>query len=431
MPRILLATLGSLGDLHPFIAVGRALRERGYDVRLATSIEYRTRIEAAGLEHAPLVPSLDALGDRGRTARRYFSPWFGPGRLLREMILVPRREARRNLESALADVDLAVSHPLTPLLPALAQHRGLPWVTTALAPLSLFSTLDPPVLPNAAWLHRLRPGGRFPHGHALALARRIVRRIERPLHTQRRELGLPELPGALLLDGQFSPYATLALFDGVLAPPQPDWPANTVLCGTPLHDDGDPGQDTNAEARAEAAALQAFLDDGPAPVVFALGSSAVWIAEDFWRHAIETCAALDCRGLLLTGQPIRHRLPPGVHATAYAPYSTVFPHAAAIVHQGGIGTLSQALRAGRPQLVVPAGFDQADNAARAVRLGIAATVPFRKVDTPRLTRLLRDLRRDPAIAGRARDIARRLAASDGAARAADAIEAVLSSSHPG
>jgi rhamnosyltransferase subunit B len=73
MSRILLATQGSLGDLHPYIAVGKALLARGQHVRLATSIDYRARVEAAGLEFAPLAPSIAELGDAEQIARRFFS----------------------------------------------------------------------------------------------------------------------------------------------------------------------------------------------------------------------------------------------------------------------------------------------------------------------------------------------------------------------
>lgn len=421
MPRILLATLGSLGDLHPFVAIGQALRERGLAVRLASSVEYRSRIEAAGLEYAVLAPSLDALGDRGRLARRFFHRHFGPRRLFRQMVVEPLAEARRDLEAALHGVDLVVSHPLTPLLPALAELRGLPWLSTALAPFSLFSLADPPVLPNLPWLARLPRIGHWPQSSAFALARFVARRWEAPVHALRRELGLPPRRGALLLDGQFSPFATLALFDGLLAPPQPDWPANTVLCGTPLHDSGDPAT-TDAD---DSARLERFLAEGPPPVVFALGSSAVWIAQDFWRHAVAACETLGRRGLLLTGPPTGLHLPAAVQAFEYLPYSRVFPRAAAIVHQGGIGTLSQALRAGRPQLVVPAGFDQPDNASRAVRLGVAASLPFARVRTGPLTHALGRLLDDPKRSARAVEVARQLQGHDGAARAADAIQRLL------
>jgi hypothetical protein len=89
------------------------------------------------------------------------------------------------------------------------------------------------------------------------------------------------------------------LLDPSLAAPQPDWPARTVVCGAALHDAADPQSTT---AASEEAAEQ-FLAAGPAPVVFAPGSSAVWLARDYWQHAIAACRTLGIRGLLLTGVP--------------------------------------------------------------------------------------------------------------------------------
>src|SRR5262249_8675055 len=151
---------------------------------------------------------------------------------------------------------------------------------------------------------------------------------EAPLHDFRRELGLPPTRDVLTFEGQFSPLGTLALFDPPLAPPQADWPTAMHVCGAALFD-GDGG---------DMAGLREFLDEGDAPLVFALGSSAVLIAGDFWRHAIAAAQALDRRAILLTGQPTAERLPRGIRAFDYLPYSRVFPHAALVVHQAGIGT---------------------------------------------------------------------------------------------
>lgn len=430
MPRILLATLGSLGDLHPYLAVGQALRARGQQVRVATSIDYRARVEAAGLEFAPLAPSLADLGDREQVARRYFAPLRGPHRLIDELVMAPLRRAYADLRAAAADVSLAVSHPITPALPLIAETSGLPWLSSVLAPYTLFSIADPSVIPNFGGLHRLPRAGRWPHGLALDFVRAMMRRWERPLHTLRAELGLPIAKGSLLLDSQFSPRGTLALFDPALAAPQPDWPTRTRLCGAALYDAPDP-QDPHLAAAASGEtpeplaaldplrALERFLAAGPPPVVFALGSSAVWLAQDFWPHAIAACESLEKRALLLTGRPLEQRLPAHVAAFDYLPYSRVFPHAAAIVHQAGIGTLSFALRSGRPQLLTPAGFDQPDNAARAVRLGVGRVLPFRRAHrAARIARELRALLNDPAHARAAAEVAETLRATDGAAAAA-------------
>lgn len=418
MSRILLATHGSLGDLHPYIAVGKALLARGHSVRLAAAIDYRARVEAVGLQFAPFAPSIAELGEPEQIARRFFDPWRGPERLFDAMVIGPFRRAYSDLSAAAEGVDLAVSHPITPALPMIAESRGLPWLSSVLAPYSLFSMTDPSLIPNFEWLHRLPRLGNWPYGSMLTLMRAMLRRWERPLHALRAELQLPPVKGALLMDAQFSPRGTLALFDRTLGAPQPDWPARTLVCGAALYDSGDP-QDA---ASGSAEALERFLASGPPPVVFALGSSAVWLASDYWDHAIAACKSLGMRGLLLTGRPLQRQLPDDIAAFDYLPYSRVFSRAAAIVHQAGVGTLSFALRSGRPQLLTPAGFDQPDNAARAARLGVGRVLPFRTAHSEaRLARELQALFGDPSYARAAAEAARELRGVDGAAAAAEHI----------
>ena len=120
-------------------------------------------------------------------------------------------------------------------------------------------------------------------------------------------------------------------------------------------------------------------------------------------------------------------LPAGIRAFQYLPYSAVFPHAAAIVHQAGVGTLAQALSAGRPQLIVPVAFDQPDNARRAVKLGVARVLPFKRVTAARLVAELSPLLNDAAYAAQAASAAARLAGEDGARTACDHIEALMQS----
>jgi UDP:flavonoid glycosyltransferase YjiC (YdhE family) len=148
------------------------------------------------------------------------------------------------------------------------------------------------------------------------------------------------------------------------------------------------------------------------------------VAGDFWRAAMDAAAALKRRAILLTGAPPGNLGP--VSATVgvfeYLPYSAVFPHAAAVVHSGGIGTLAQALAAGRPQLIVPVAFDQPDNARRTAALGIARSLPFRHASARTLSRELAALLAAPGSVERAREIGGRVVREDGARAAADAIE---------
>jgi rhamnosyltransferase subunit B len=135
------------------------------------------------------------------------------------------------------------------------------------------------------------------------------------------------------------------------------------------------------------------------------------------------------RAVLLVGKnPKNHPprpLPEGVAAFDYAPFSAIFPRTAAVVHQGGIGTMGQALRSGRPMLVVPFAHDQPDNALRAKRLGVARLVYPRHYSARRVARHLRALLEVPGYRDRAGEIARLVRSEDGVGSACEAIEELL------
>jgi len=252
------------------------------------------------------------------------------------------------------------------------------------------------------------------------MARIVSRRWMRPVDVLRRERGLAPTPAHPMFDlGRDVP--TLALYSEVLASPRPDWPERTVLTGFPFHDRDEAGGGLPP-------ALSAFLDAGEPPIVFTLGSSAVWDAGPFFHAAAEASASLGRRAVLLVGPDEAHdlgALPDGVVTAAYAPHSELFPRAAVIVHQGGIGTTGQALAAGRPMLIVPFSHDQPDNAARCARLGIAHVLRRRAVSAARMRRELEHLLDDPATAARAEAVGRRVRAERGADAAAEAILAAL------
>ena len=107
---------------------------------------------------------------------------------------------------------------------------------------------------------------------------------------RRHELGLP--PGEHpLFEGQFSPTLTLALFSRVLASPQPDWPPNVVVTGSVFYNGPEALQPE----------LESFSNDGPPPVVFTLGSSAVAAAGRFYEESLDAVRRLRIRAVLLTG----------------------------------------------------------------------------------------------------------------------------------
>ena len=416
MKHVVFATFGSLGDLHPYIAVARQLKRRGHRPVVATFDAHREAVEAAGVEFAAMRPTLAAFGDPNAIVARLIDPWAGPEYLIRHMFMAHVRESYEDLERAASAADLLVTHPLAFAGPLLAEKRGLKWASTVLAPLSLFSAEDPSLFPAVPWLRYLRRLGASAYRLVFRIPRHMMRKWEQPLYALRAELGLP-VPGPIAqMEGQYSPALNLALFSRVLAAPQPDWPPNTLVCGFPRYDGTPPDE-------ATLAALDSFLAAGEPPLVFALGSSVVMVADDFWGHAIETARRLGRRAILLTGKSPDDlgALPAAIRAFPYLPYSEVFPRAAAIVHTGGIGTLAQALVSGRPQLVVPAAFDQPDNARRTVALGAARSVPFRKATANAMTRELSVLLETPVHAERAAAIGEAVRGEDAVSAACDAL----------
>ncbi len=412
MSRFLFATIGSLGDLHPYIAIARAVISRGHQAVIVAAEEYRDAVEKAGVEFAPARPSLKDFGDYQQAVARIFNVRRGPERLVREMIMPNLRSSYEDILRASQGADLLVSHPLTLALQLVAQRRALPWVASVLSPLSFMSNYDPPVIAAAPWLRILRRLGPAGYGVVFSLFKRVVRKWEKPLRDFRNELGLPPSNQMAMFEGQFSPLLNLALFDPQLARPQPDWPQNTFVCGAPVF----PGE---MQDEAPLRDLESFLAAGDAPIVFALGSSAVWVAGRFWEHAVAAAGQTGRRAILITGPTVTKSLPANVKAFSYLSYSKIFPHAAAVVHQAGIGTLAQALRAGRPQLLLPLAFDQPDNATRARALGLARTIPFRTTNVQRLVSQLELLLSDRSYAEKATTVANDLANRDGAATAAD------------
>ena len=423
--RIVITTFGSHGDVHPYLALGRALRARGHQAVLATSEFYRAMVEHAGLGFHATRPDIDPTDSA--LVSRIMDPWRGTEVIIGELVMPQLAAAYDDLQLAVQGADLLLSHPITFAAPVLAERQGLRWLSTVLAPMSFFSADDLPVFPPVPWLQPLAADHPAASHALVRLARAATRRAAAPVHTLRARVGLPPTDAHPVFEGQFSPYGTLALFTPLLGAPQPDWPACVHVTGHPFYEGG-PGEDALPEE------LVRFLDAGPPPVVFTLGTSAVGTAERAARFYAESVAAaqrLGVRAVLLVGRDPRARpdvaLPPEILPVAYAPHGQLFPHARAVVHQGGIGTTAQALRAGRPTLIVPWAHDQPDNAARAARLGVSRTMYPKRYEAARVAHELELLLGDAAYAARATAVAEQVRAEDGVGRACDVIEGALAS----
>jgi UDP:flavonoid glycosyltransferase YjiC (YdhE family) len=417
--RIVLNSWGSFGDVHPYMAVALELQARGHRPVVATMEVYREKIEAAGLELAPVRPNIPEPKEQPpELIEKIMEPRTGPQFLMDQIVYPAVRDAYQDLMDAVKGADALITHPAAPAGPLVAKTTGLPWISTVLAPLSFFSVHDPPIPPVMQWTTTVfRLGG----PRLLRLFFDAMRREykAKALVEFRTELGIPDY-GNPMFEGQHSPTRILALFSKIFGAPQPDWPPQTEITGFCFYHD-----QHQAPFPPE---LAKFLDSGPPPIVFTLGSSAVWIGREFYRQSIEAAQALGQRAVLLIGDERNHpggRLPDNMIAVDYVAYDMLMPRASVVVHHGGVGTTAHGLLAGVPTLIVPFAFDQSDNADHARRLGVSRTVYRNKYRAPRVAKELNRLLTEPSYAQRAREVSRQLKQENGPARAADLIEEVL------
>ena len=233
MSRIVLTTWGSLGDLHPIIASGLGLLDRGHDIVLATTEDYRIKVESLGLKFHAIRPDLP---NDPPMVERIMDPKTGPETVLKAVILGNVKATYDDLIAIAKDADFLVAHKIVYAAPLVAEVLKLPWASCALAPAAFFSAYEPivtSVYPALAKLHHLGP---TINSWVVNIAKFTTRTWGKPLYKLRKELGLSPIQNPVVGNDKYSPYLVLALFSSALASPQPDLPSRTVTTGFSFYD---------------------------------------------------------------------------------------------------------------------------------------------------------------------------------------------------
>jgi UDP:flavonoid glycosyltransferase YjiC (YdhE family) len=418
--RIVLSNIGTFGDINPLVALALELKRRGHTPVMALPNVYRPKIEPLGLAFHPIRPDIDPTNSI--LVEMVYDVKHGTEHGLRDFLFPALRQTYDDLLAAAttpARADLLLLGELNYAGPLVAEMTGIPWASYVLAPLSFFSAFDPPVLPpypKLARADKLAGMGRV----MKRLARFSTRKWPEPVYALRHELGLARGANPLF-DAKHSPQLVLALFSHVLGEAQKDWSPNALIAGFCFYD-------SDAGNAALPAHLEKFVASGEPPVVFTLGSAAVLAAGDFYEVSATVAQRLGLRAVLLIGSDARNRptqsLPDTICVAEYAPYSALFSRSRLIVHQGGVGTTAQCLRAGKPMLIMPYSHDQPDNARRMQRLGVSRTIQKSAYKAARVARALAAMLQDGAFAARASAVARQLSGEDGVKTACDALEAL-------
>ncbi len=409
----ILTPVGSSGDVHPYVGLGRILQQRGHEVSIISGPTFQKLIEASGASYV-------GIGTEEDFNRVTQDPdlWH-PRRGLKVVLGIAARMMREGYD-AIARIhqpgrSVLVGHGIAFHARVFEDKHHTPAATLHLAPAVFRSDHQQPVhLPgrDLSWMPRFMKRAMwwlvdkvFADPHMVPL-----------LNRWRRELGLPGV-SRVFRSWMHSPQRVIGLFPDWFGPPQPDWPAQLKLTGFPLFDE--------AGHHELDPSLEAFLQAGSPPIVFTPGS-ANRQADRFFAAGIEAARLLNRRALLLSRYPeqLPAKLPDHVLHLPYVPFSQVLPRCAAIAHHGGIGTCAQALAAGIPQLVMPLGFDQPDNVARLQRLGVGTFVVPSRFKGKRVADALRTLLDSGDVKTACATFARKVRDSHANERTCELLEAV-------
>jgi UDP:flavonoid glycosyltransferase YjiC (YdhE family) len=405
---VLLVSVGTDGDIFPYVGLGRKLRARGHQVTLTASALYESLAKAHGFAFQALVSSEEH--DELFSHPDFWNHLKNAPLMARWGMRFMQRQY--DLLSKLITEDTVLVASPGVLAAALVHERaGTPLVNLILQPWMIPSSIAPPIMPGFMFLRRAPRTVWKVFWRAMDMAVHVL--VGRDLNRFRASLGLKPL--RRILQDWLSPQLVLGLFPEWYGQPQLDWPPQLQLTGFPMFDGGKDERELPSD-------LLEFCRAGEPPVAFTFGTGMAHPAQ-FFRNALDACATLGARGIFLTKyrDQLRDSLPASVFHSAFAPFQKLFPHCAAVVHHGGIGTVAKAMATGTPQLICPLGFDQIDNGVRTKALGVGDWINTRHKGGRKIAEALTKLM-TAETRSRCREIAVRFQNSDALESAAQSVE---------
>lgn len=404
--RVVLAAVGSRGDVQPMLALAQALVARGHVPLIAAPPDFESWVRGLGFEFTPLGMDIQAFlaGDAdmmtgnpvkgARVFRRFFCDQ------------IPIQVSQ--LKAACAGADALLWAGLALAGPSVAEHLGLPAFGVIYTTCTVSSDLHPPAtIPRhgmPGWINRT-----LWVLHALA----SQRLFGATFNTARGAMGLPAVR---ILDHLFDRGNIVFAVDEALFPPDPAWAGRFPYANFLFFDDP-----TRLDAE-----LDAWLADGEPPVYVGFGSMSGQGTDHAGRMIVEALAGTGLRCIVGAGWAGlgQGKLPPGWRVVRDAPHAELFPRVAAVVHHGGAGTTAQALRAGAPQVILPLVLDQYHHAHRLFVAGLVPRpVPMERTTAPGLAQAIQTALALPEEPRKA--VAERLRASDGRGEIVRRVEALL------
>jgi len=420
--KITLIGFGTRGDVQPYVCLGWALQRRGHHITIAAPLNMASLVRAAGLRYGPLpidVQELFATREaQNMLANGKIQALFGFARQVEHEHAASIRAA---LSEACESAEAIVAHPLVEdRAAAFGAARKVPVVPLYFYPV-------PPSRRFASPFITTRDLGflnRFTHKLFLDM---LWKSSRDEVVTLRRKLGLAPATSSYGREARRRRLLTLLAYSAMLFPKPDDWGPHEVICGSILMPEELKQQVGEHGLPAD---LVAWLDRGPAPVFLGFGSMPVLDVEAMLAMARTALDAVGARGIVGAGwSRFVGAEDPLLHVVGAVDHSALFSRCTAAVHHGGSGTTYASLRAGLPTLVCSVFADQPFWGMRCRRLGVGETMPFARLDAPRLTVGLRKIL-DPGVQARARALGEALSGEAGLETVVEVLERHLPQAPP-
>ena len=411
--KILISTLGSRGDIQPYLGLAVGLQHAGHRVTLSAPQTFAEWIQLYGVNAHPVrFNPQEVMQSLAKTKNP-----FQAMRAMREVMDTGVTQAFDDCWQAAQDTDFLIQTGTGNNALEIAVRRGIPVAFAYLVPMA--PTRAFPMF----WLpFRSSPGGGYNYLTHTLVSRVLWLSVGGPTTNKwRTRLGLPVWRSEAEMHNYARSLGTPSLYGYSLSvlPKPPDWDEYQHITGYWFLD-----AQPDWPLRAPADLLH-FLENGPPPVYVGFGSMSPENPERQTRLALRALEIAGQRGVLLTGWGGLTRLatPPNVFFVDNAPHAWLFPRMAAVVHHGGAGTTAAGLRAGAPSIIAPFGGDQVSWADLVVRLGVGPrAAEMKKLTAEKLAAAIRAAVSDSAMRARAAAFGEKIRAEDGVARAVEVIE---------
>ncbi|MCI3918715.1 glycosyltransferase [Paenibacillus sp. TRM 82003] len=423
--RIRMLTLGTRGDVQPFVALGVELRRRGHDVAVCTAVNFEGFVRGHGVDFVPIRADFLKF-TQSEEGKKMLGG--NPLEIMKNMkkLIYPMMETMlEDSWTAARDADVLIYHPKAFGGYDLAEKLDIPAFPAhpipIIAPTGGLTNPALPVSTDNRWLNR----------RSYEVNRLLLGSFMGMINRWRREtLGLAGRRSVFTNDLRVRGRELPVLYgcSPAVVPFDPEWEGRVCMKGFWFLPErgggrgaGQPGSEwTPPEA------LERFLAAGDAPIVVSFSSMPLKDPERTLGMLREGLALAGRRGVVLTGwSGMRAAGDAGddVLCLEEAPHDWLFPRAAGVIHHGGAGTTAAALRAGVPMTICPFSADQPFWARRMLALGVSpAPLPEKAMSAPAFAARIAEMTGEASLRLRAEEIAASLASENGVAATADFVE---------